>query len=288
MFKDGDELLYFEIDSVLPVHPVFEHLRKSSYVKKDFVEGFRLKTIRLRGVLSQGLVQPLAVLDELGVSRESEDLAEAIGVVKWDPPLPACLSGMMAGRFPLRVPKTDQERVQNIDLQEYGGWYEVTEKLDGMSMTVITGPDTDIRVCSRNYELKETEGNTPWELARRLFTNTAGHYAFQGELVGPGIQGNPYKLHEPEFRLFDIFDIENQEYFTPEGRLEQASRLGIPHTPVIERGFWNPQNMAELLAMADGQSTLGPCPREGLVFKSLDGKRSFKVISNAWLEHENN
>lgn len=286
MFKAGDELLYFEIDSVLPVHPLFEHLRKSCYVKKDWIEGFRLKTIRLRGILSQGLVQPISLLERLGVDRNS-DLTESIGVVKWDPPMPARISGLMAGRFPSNVPKTDQERIQNIDLRSHRGIYEVTEKLDGTSMTIIVGPESPIRVCSRNYELRETEDSTLWQVARELFTSFTPdrEYAFQGELIGPGIQGNSYKAHRPEFQLFDIYDVGSARYLTSVERIQVARELNIPHTPVIDARFEvAEQSVNDILKMADGESVIGPCGREGLVFKSLCGSRSFKAISNTWLE----
>jgi RNA ligase (TIGR02306 family) len=281
----GDTVVFFEIDSVLPVREPFEFLRKSCYIQRDWVEGFRLRTIRLRGEWSQGLVMPLNVLDQLGVSADCDNLAEAIGVIKWDPPVPACIAGEVVGRFPVEVPKTDQERVQNIDPSKVPGHYEITEKLDGTSMTVIVGPDRDIRVCSRNYELRETESNTLWQVARSSFTGTFDRsLAFQGELIGPGIQGNAYELHRPQYFVFDIYDIDQQRYLNANERALIIEKTGFNHVPVIEHLELSGMSIDEIVAMADGKSVLASNKtREGLVFKSLNRPFSFKAISNKWL-----
>ena len=60
--KEGDYVIYCEIDSFLPIKEEFEFLRKSSYKKMaDGTEGFRLRTIKLRGQVSQGLIIPINV-----------------------------------------------------------------------------------------------------------------------------------------------------------------------------------------------------------------------------------
>ena len=291
LHRQGEQVLFFEIDSVLPVAEPFEFLRKSCYIKRDWVEGFRLRTIRLRGEWSQGLVMPLAALNAFNIVHNPDEdlLAEALGVIKWDPPMPACLAGEMAGRFPSEVPKTDQERVQNLQPDKIPGTYEVTEKLDGSSMTVIVGPEQDIRVCSRNYELRETEGNTLWSVARQQFTGTFDRrLAFQGELVGPGIQGNSYALHNHNYYVFDVFDIDAQRYLLPEERRAIVEEAGLNHIPVIGTVSLTEPDPSALIQGADGQSTLTPeVIREGWVFKSVESDFSFKVISNKWLlRHE--
>lgn len=109
-FKIGDLVLYCEIDTVLPEHPETEFLRNKN---------FRIKTIRLRGKLSQGLIFPISVIqkivpdftdEHLALLNVGHDVTELIGATKWEAPIPACLGGQIEGYFPNKVPKTDAER----------------------------------------------------------------------------------------------------------------------------------------------------------------------------------
>lgn len=110
-YKVGDLAIYYEIDSYLPIKPEFEFLRKSSYKKMaDGTEGFRLKTVKLRGQISQGLLTPLT-FDAV----EGEDVTERLGVTKYEPPIPAQLAGLVKGLFPSFIPKTQEERCMSED-----------------------------------------------------------------------------------------------------------------------------------------------------------------------------
>jgi RNA ligase (TIGR02306 family) len=176
--KVGDLVIYCEIDSFLPIREEFEFLRKSSYKKMvDGTEGFRLRTIRLKNQVSQGLVLPISVLNPTDTNIyvepfEGLDVTEMLEIVKYEPPIPAELAGKVKGLFPSFLRKTDEERIQNLTL-EYEGWknsdkrFYVTEKLDGSSATFYF-KDGVFGVCSRNLELLETEGNTFWKVARQL------------------------------------------------------------------------------------------------------------------------
>lgn len=119
-FRQGDLGVYFEIDSFLPIREEFEFLRKSCFRKMGDEEGFRLRTIKLRGQLSQGLIIPMKSLQtfmdhDTWISLdEGDEVTEVIGVKKYDPPIPAQLAGSMAGNFPTFIRKTDQERIQNL------------------------------------------------------------------------------------------------------------------------------------------------------------------------------
>src|ERR1700753_4271510 len=119
-FKAGDRAIYCEIDSFLPIKDEFEFLRKSSYKKMGDLEGFRLKTIKLRGQVSQGLLLPVVALkdkvypDQYRALQIGDDVTEPLGIFKYEPPIPAELSGVMKGSFPNFIPKTDEERVQNL------------------------------------------------------------------------------------------------------------------------------------------------------------------------------
>src|SRR5689334_6744244 len=99
-FTPGSPCVFFEIDSVLPDGaPWAEFMRP---------RGFRLKTVRLRGVLSQGLALPVSILGE-GVPEIGTDVRERLGVVKFEAPVP--IGAGVAGPFPARVPKTDEIRL---------------------------------------------------------------------------------------------------------------------------------------------------------------------------------
>lgn len=298
-FAVGDLAVYCEIDSWIPIE-VAPFLQKGdrSY-EYEGVIGNRLRTVKLRGQISQGLLLPLTVMnprmDELGEyldTAEGFDCSEWLNIRKWEAPIPAKLAGEVRGKFPDFVPKTDQERVQNltteyVEWQAAGSEWEVTEKLDGSSMTVYVMGD-DVGVCSRNLNLRETSGNSLWTVARRnelmdKIQYTKRNLALQGELVGEGIQGNPYRIRGQEFYLFDIYDIDAGRYLRPKERQALAAALNILQVPGL--GIQTLDcDVDQLLKMAEGKSVLrADTEREGLVFKHLSQPVSFKAISNKFL-----
>jgi RNA ligase (TIGR02306 family) len=291
-FNIGDLVVYFEIDSWIP-HELAPFLSKGKDPREfNGVKGERLRTIKLRGQLSQGLLLPLQ-----SEEREGTDLTDALNIQKWEMPMSAQLAGMAKGSFPSFIRKTDQERIQNLS-NEFQEWkykglaFEVTEKCEGSSMTVYLN-NGEFGVCSRNLDLKETEGNTFWQVAREVDLETklrdfGVNLALQGELIGPGIQGNIYNLAKPEFRLFDIFNIDTQEYATMSDRSRIASALRVKEAPFIEVvclfGFIDIDHM---LCYAEDKSKLYDTEREGIVLKCLeDPSISFKAISNTYLMGE--
>jgi len=166
-FAAGDLAVYCEIDSFLPIKDEFEFLRKSSFKKMGEQEGFRLRTVKLRGQISQGLLLPCSVLNR--EATVGEDVSEELGIVKYEPPIPACLSGDVVGPFPAAIQKTDKERVQNL-AADFESWkdkaFHATEKLDGTSFTAFV--DEGFGVCGRNWQLADSESNTHWQIVRRL------------------------------------------------------------------------------------------------------------------------
>lgn len=300
-FAPGDIAVYCEIDSWIP-HELAPFLSKGSEPREyNGVKGERLRTVKLRGQVSQGLLlKPADVMDakQFTLAGMDGDVSELLNIQKWEAPIPAQLAGEVRGVFPGFVPKTDQERVQNLTA-EFADWqaralsFEVTEKLDGSSMTVYVMGD-DEGVCSRNLNLRETEGNSLWATARRndligKIRSTARNLALQGELIGEGIQGNPYKIRGQEFYLFDIYDIDQGRYLRPTERKALVEQLEIRHVPVIAYGakFFDTlgiQDISQMLAFAEGKSVLkDTTEREGLVFKCHDEDASFKAISNKFL-----
>ena len=301
-YTAGDLAVYLEIDSWVPTE-LAPFLSKGKEPRVfDGIKGERLRTVKLRGQLSQGLLLPL---EPTCANIESElieglDVSLPLNIVKWEMPMNAQLAGMAKGNFPSLIPKTDQERVQNLkqeidqaitdDLQ-----FEVTEKLEGSSMTVYL-IDGEFGVCSRNLDLKETEDNTFWQVARRDGIEEKmridGHFvsfAIQGELIGPGIQGNIYKLSKPEFRVFDVYNISGGFYMNPAPRRELINVMRLLHVPVITTHSLAPcGTVEELLLWAEGASAITSTQeREGIVFKQVNGGMTFKAISNRYLLKSN-
>jgi RNA ligase (TIGR02306 family) len=299
-FDAGDFAIYCEIDSWIPTE-LAPFLSKGKEPREfEGIKGERLRTIKLRGQLSQGLLLPLGigVFDVNAVLEEGTDVSEHLNIVKWEKPMNAQLAGMARGNFPSLIPKTDQERVQNLVKEiavaaERGAEFEVTEKLEGSSMTCYL-IDGVFSVCSRNLDLKETEGNTFWTTARALDIEAKmrefnmDNYAIQGELIGPGIQGNIYKLSKPEFRVFDVYSIVDGKYLNPAERRGVIGMMGLPHVPVlfVDKDV-RCNDVQEILMWAEGKSTLGDTEREGIVFKEVNGGMTFKAISNKYLLGEN-
>ena len=289
-FQLGDRCLFHEVDSFLPIRPEYEFLLKGSSKKRMIVdgkqvEGIRLKTIKLRGQISQGLALPIhsEYMQPIGY-----DMTELLGVKLYEPPMPAELAGKVKGFFPSFIPKTDEERIQNMS--DILSNYYVTEKLDGTSVTYFK-KDGVFGVCNRNLELAEGD-TTQWKIAKKLdlATKLPDNFAIQGELIGEGIQKNPLKRTGQEIFCFNAYNIANGIYLNFKDFIGFCDSLGIRTVPLINDNYSLPSTVDELLKFADGNSLLNPeCPREGIVIRPkvemrYNNKRlSFKVISNSYL-----
>lgn len=297
-FSVGNLVVYCEVDSWIP-----EHLAPFLFKGREFngVKGERLRTIKLRGQLSQGLIlpKPISLMD----ACEGDVVTSTLGIQKWEKPLPAQLVGQAKGFFPEFLRKTDQERCQNLtreiqDSFDNGDRFEVTIKLDGSSLTAYF-KNGEVGVCSRNLELKLNDENS-----HNTFIKTATetglldalkaygkNIAIQGELMGEGVQGNRENLKQHQIFVFDIYDIDKCEYLTPSERVGvfgEFKNLGFTgeHCPILHADIALPSgNVSDLLEFAEGSSLNHPI-REGLVFKRMDGQFSFKAISNKFLLKE--
>lgn len=307
----GDTVLYFEIDSFLPsTDPRFESFMKFGTRTFNGVLGHRVKTVRLRGVYSQGIIMPLAEFPEIDWILEDYDYSEAVGIVKWERSEDTGMIGDAKGSFPSFLRKSDQERIQNL----YGKLinsslatelFVGTMKMDGSSITVFHYPP-DYRedgcvtgYCSRNQQLKfPEEGQDPgkfYEGACRsgLFSKVTklhelygSYYAIQGELVGAGIQGNFEKFGLYQVFAYNIFDIQKQQYVDYGTFAEMAEAIDLQICPVVyEATLILSQPLETILAMADGKGVINSY-REGIVFKQLSGTTQFKAISNKYLAKE--
>lgn len=228
------------------------------------------------------------------VFKEGDDVTEILNVRKWEPPA-EFRAANAKGSFPHFIPKTDCERVQNLSHQvqqwvEDEVVFQKSEKLDGSSMTVFY-KDGEVGCCSRNLELKDDGTSTFWETAKNeqlveKLISLGKNIALQGELLGGQIQGNSYKITGFKFFLYDIYDIDKQEYLRPEVVEQFAAAHGISHVPIIGYVTLPKEDTIQaLLSDADGKSAVGCNPkREGFVYKSTkDTDISVKCISNSWL-----
>ena len=298
-YQVGALVVMCEIDSWIPTE-LAPFLTKSVEPREyNGIKGERLRTVKLRGQLSQGLLLPL---EPTCANIESElfeglDVSVPLNIQKWEAPIPAQLAGQVRGNFPTLVPKTDQERVQNL-VKEVAHWqseglqFELTEKLDGSSCTMYLDPDGEFHVCSRNLDLKRDENNSFWKVAiaydveAKLRANNGVGVAIQGELIGEGIQGNPYNIKGQDFYVYDMYDAIGGEYFPAEARRKSAETLGLKHVPVLcDDKDLGTGDVAEILLWAEDKSRLNSkTEREGIVFKcTKDPGLSFKAISNKFL-----
>lgn len=197
-FKVGDLVCYIEIDSIVPDKPEFEFLRDRK---------FRVRTIKLRGQVSQGLVLPLSILPK-GNYKEDEDVTEILGIKKYDPQAEAeqkLIDKKMKNTnnkihkffskypwyrklffkpkksgFPSFIKKTDEDRIQlfpHICENEKDTIFSVTEKIDGQSGTyflvkkpkkfLFFGGGYEFGVCSRNLHLPKEDNSSYWTIARQ-------------------------------------------------------------------------------------------------------------------------
>lgn len=298
-YNIGELVVYYEIDSFLPITPQFEFLRKSSIKKMGEREGFRLKTIKLKGQLSQGLLTKIP-MGLLVPPKENDDMTELLGIVKYEPPIPAELSGEIKGSFPSFIPKTDEVRIQNFE-SEVGisianERVYVTEKVDGTSFTCYVNKG-EFGVCGRNWELKETQGNSLWRMANKLnlrekLLSLNRNIALQGELFGSGINGNWYKLNDHRLMFFTGYDIDNQKRLTFKELINLLDSLQLESVPVIDYIATIPYGtMSEIiewaLLYAESESNINTAvENEGIVIRGLEKEFSFKAISNKWLLSE--
>lgn len=302
-YQVGDVVIYIEPDAFVPT-TLAGFLSKGKEPREYMgIKGEKLRTIRLKGQLSQGLLLEFSaqLAIKLGAGSGAKfadflghDVTEILGIIKWEPPVNPQLAGQTKGNFPSTVIKTDAERCQNlkrqiVDWSDAGIEWEVTEKLEGTSVTFALLGDEFI-VCSRNVNLKEDDTNLYWKIAReydiekKMRDAGLNDYAIQGEIWGNGVQGNIYQVQQ---QYLSIFTVQYKgQYLTPADRQELCKKLSLPHSPVLHNDWKiDGKSIDEILLMADGQSVCGTigCLREGLVFKSKDGKHIWKAVSPNYL-----
>lgn len=208
-------------------------------------------------------------------------------------------------KFPDFIAKTDEERIQNcpnIVNSDYN-WI-ATEKIDGQSGTWCVKrikrkilPDKyEFIVCSRNLRTygKDT---SYWKIAEKYdIENALKRYmtvfsecdwvCIQGEIIGPKIQGNKYKVNDVDMYVFNLIDYQGRyNSISAEGIV---NLLGMKFVPIIEYNVnLEGYNVQQILEMSNGKSRLADTKREGIVFRSKTSNKSFKAVSPEFLIENN-
>lgn len=288
-FTPGDPCVFFEIDSVLPEGPAWAEFMRP--------RKFRVRTLKLRGVLSQGLALPIAILDG-GDAPRDVDLRERLGVTKFEAVLPDTRE--IAGAFPTRVPKTDEIRLQSAlgVLDEIRGQeFYVSTKCDGTSVTYVRDGQDGFIACSRNWALARGD-NHVWRLAERhrLEDQLPVDFAIQAEVCGPGIQKNRLGLDSIDLFVFNVYDLRAGKFLELDAFRAFCAERGLPTVP-IERVIRGDEaahydhSLDAWLEAARGLYAGTKQRKEGIVVRplieqrstALGGRLSFKVINNDFL-----
>ena len=304
-FQPMDVGVYFEIDSFLPIRPEFEFMRSSSYKKTDIMgEGFKLRTLRFRGQISQGLLLPLSSFPEIPQDSEvGTDVTELLGIRKWEIEERATTGGTVIGTLPYDIPHTDETRVQEDPelIQAFAGLeYYISTKMDGSSHSI--GIDENgFHVTGHNYEYKDDGASSFYELVKargykeklEAFAKENGlsTLTIQGELCAPGIQQNRLRLAKPEWYVFTV--RENGKRVGLNRMLRVCEALGMEHVPIEEVDTDLPAKyptVEALLERADGDYPRGG-KKEGIVVRPtesvfcplISASLSMKVVSNKYL-----
>lgn len=248
---------------------------------------YRIRIQKLRGALSEVLITDLKYGTFIG-----EDVTMAAHVTKYEKPIPTELSGQVRGNFPTFIPKTDEPNFQTVldvidDLRTKKIPVVVTLKADGTSMTVYRH-EGHFGVCSRNWELTESDSNAYWKMARALdLPNTLPEgMAIQGELVGPGIQKNPMRWTEQQFLAFNVYDIRDQVFMDPINAKLFLATLNVRTVDEVRRLNVLPED-DQLRQLSRVFYALG-IPGEGVVVRPFLGdplnRSSFKIINPDYKE----
>lgn len=305
------EVVYVPIDAIAEKdHPLL-----------GFLEGRRVKTIKLRGVISQGLCLPIPevaeylksvknipLLDVWHMLQSENDinLQEMLEIKKYIPPLPSENRDFLGG--PSAQENPNFHRYTNIEhyahyvnaIKDEKVW--VSEKLHGTSSRFGI-ENGKFLVGSRNRQLKYPldEGQTITSTYIKVFEReNIGQKLLQlqnefpenkiisvyGEIVGPGIQGKMFKYgqDEPSFFLYDIKI--DEKYLDYSDFLRLSTKYEIKTVPILAENI----SSEEAISMVDGKSTLDNHIREGIVIKPMKeafhrrlGRVALKIVSKEYL-----
>lgn len=281
-YSVGDLAIYCMINTIFP----------DDFTLTSFLKGERLKTKKLMGEISQGLLLPVSVVPH--PVQEGDDLTGELKLRKWIPSGEIELYQEGPTKFPSFCPKTDENRVQNLTeiLPRLGGIpVTITEKRDGTSTTFIWNGKFILAGRNLVHSAPGTSSKHYFEMAEKhdlekKLTQLNRNLAFQGELTGPKINGNRHGLKENQFHVFNIYSIDESRYLPWDQVVDLCTQLQIPHVRVVFRGTLSPEQLEVkyFLKLAEEQVYENKQPAEGVVVKTdIEPRISFKAISNKYL-----
>jgi RNA ligase (TIGR02306 family) len=299
-FKPGQKIVYFEIDSLLPDKTWCDFMKNCD---------FKVKTIKLRGEISQGLILPLSILgDNINESDndEGKNLTDELGIVKYKIDAEESITIKRGGNvikikvetFPTHlIEKTDEPRIQSepkiLKLFE-GKPYYAALKYDGTSGTYILNPNTnDFYICSRNNIREHTEGDCytdaadKYQIKEKLLAQK-NKYALQCEVYGPTINNNYLAVDNQKIAVFTIKDLTEGRFLDYDEFCAKCKELDLPMVEVMEEGDSFNYTIDELKVKSKGVYVNTKNPREGLVFRLKSDwygtkRASFKIINDDYL-----
>ena len=201
------------------------------------------------------------------------------------------------GNFPSFFPHTDETRVESIlEILDYikGKDIYITEKIDGCSASFFY-KDDKFGVCSRNVKLvKEKEykfiGDSHWFVTKKynieenlsLYCKENNkNLVLQGEVIGPKIQGNKYKLLEPDLYLYQAFDINKQTFLDFEDFMLLLEALKLKSVPILYMGNERDLNLNSINdweKYSVGKSTVNTIiQREGIVVRTVKEETALRL-----------
>ena len=277
----GDEVVYFPIDSCLP-DDLSEFIGVKAYLSGK--DQNRVKTAVLRGKASQGLAIRSSLIREYmeskGLSWPQEDLTTALGVTKYDPPGIDC-KGATLRVLPKGLSAYDIENAENYpDILSQIGEHDVviTEKVEGSNFSVTVDEDGEVFVNQRNYTIDSPDRkHTFWVVAEKngyieaakSLSLKHGPVTLYGEIVGPGIQKNIYKMDKKEVMFFDLLLHRDNRYMDSKDFVSDIPELGLKTVPVLWTGSLSEWLDGKGVSEAsDGKSVINAkTMREGIVIK---------------------
>jgi RNA ligase (TIGR02306 family) len=271
-YSVGDKVVFVPIDTVLPPSVWNSYLHD----KEDPTKPIRVKTVKLRGTISSGLIFPLSILDPFTDYDIGQDISSILGITKYVKPIAAHLQGIAKGDFPSHiVSKTDEDNLlSNPDiLNELKSCDTIvcTIKYDGTSGSFIKELDGTFRACSRNLELEDGD-NIYWQMAKKynLENLMDNGMSIQGEICG-SIQGNPLKLEENQLFVFNIKDLKDGSYLSYDDMCMTLENTGLNVVKEVSRIFGEDINNISIdyFQRLSNEQKYGSSPAEGIVIRGF-------------------
>jgi len=312
-FKEGDLCAFFEVDSLLPIRPEFDFLKErgtKTILGEDQKKhtGYRLRTIRLRRQVSQGLALPVSILEKK--HKEGDDVTKELGVIKYEryieqkstpasripvvfpnwlplkigfflkrrfPKFVTKLWGRNLKPFPSYIPKTDETRLQsvpNVLKRHKDKVFYVSEKVDGSSLTLFHYKG-EVGVCSRKIWYPRDYSNRYWKPIIHLDIEDKlrklGDYALQGELIGENVQGNKLLIKGTKVLFFSVYNIKEAKYLSYKEFIAFCKELGVETVPILEENFKLLRTVDKMVEYATAKSVPNKNVwQEGIVVRPLE------------------